>query len=161
MPIINHTDFLDEKLYRRLIENVVLHLDVSQHAPKTFLDEWTVKLRPLSQTNEAFFLHTVSTSGQKINTGMPSGVTGKYVIDLFLHDSSKDMRKFMENADRVQHEVCHALLYGTDKFVRGVHDKISPMGTCLKCFKFNFWTNRWRFWQRIPITVIDIRDDIP
>jgi hypothetical protein len=157
MPIENHTDFLNEKMYRRLIENIVLHLGGQAW---DFMHDWTIRIRPLSQTREEFFLHTVSTSGTKINTGMPSGVTGQYVMDLFLHDSTNQY-KFRENSDRIQHEVCHAMLIGTDKFVSGVHDKVSPAGTYLKSFKFGFWTNRWKFWNKIPITVIDIRDDIP
>ena len=160
MPIENHTDYLNEKMYRRLIENIVLHLDRRNYAAYRFLEEWTIRLRPLSQTREEFFMHTTSTSGAKLNPNMPSGVTGDHVMDLFLHDHSNQF-KFRENSDRIQHEICHALLIGTEKFVSGVHSKISPSGGYLKQFKFNFWTNRWKFWQKIPITVIDIRDDIP
>jgi hypothetical protein len=147
-------------MYRRLVENIVIHIDKAPHAAKAFMDAWEIRLRPLSQTNEDFFKHTESTSGGKVNTGMPSGVTGKYVMDLFLHDDT-NMMLFRENSDRVQHEVCHALLFDTPKFVSGVHDKVTPAGSYLKQFKFDFWTNRWRFWSKIPITVIDIRDDIP
>ena len=159
MPIENHTDFLDDKMYRRLITNVVMHLTRTPGMPKWFINRWTIRLRPLSQTNEDFFKHTESTSGGKINTGQPSGVTGQYVMDLFLHDEPK-MMHFRENADRIQHEICHALLINTEWFVKGVHNKVSPSGGYIKSFKINFWTNRWKVWQRIPITIIDIREHL-
>lgn len=157
MPVINHTDHLNERLYRRLIENVALHLGVNVY---DFMEEWEIHLWPLSATRTEYFEHKKTTSGQRINPDIPSGVTGLYRMDLFLHDYSH-VFKFRENSDRIQHEVCHAVLIGTDKMVKGVHDKISPAGSYLKSFKFPFWTNRWRFWDRILITVIDVRDDIP
>jgi len=159
MPVQFHTEKLDKKMYRRLIENIVLYLDPQPGKVKEFLDNWMVRIRPLSQTNEDFFKHTVTTGGGKLNTGIPSGVTGQYVMDLFLHDDT-NLFKFRENADRIQHEICHAKLIHTPYFVRGVHDKISPQGSILKGFKIKFWTNRWKFWQYIPITIIDVRSEI-
>lgn len=159
MPVVNYTDFLNEKMYRRLIENILLHIDPRPNTVKKFMDSWTIKLHPLSQTKEAYFQHTLTTSGQRLNPDMPSGVTGKFVIDLFLHDSSNQF-KFRENADRIQHEICHAKLYGTPYFVKGVHDLITPTGGYIKSFKFKFWTNRWMIWNMFDITVIDIREHL-
>ena len=159
MPVQYFTKNLNEKMYRRLIENIVLHLKPRPHSSKQFLDKWMIRIRPLDQTNIDFFNHLTTTDGTKINPKMPSGVTGQYVMDLFLHDSTNEF-KFRENSDRIQHEICHALLYGTPLFVRGVHDKITNTGSYLKQFKFRFWTDRWKVWKWLDITVIDIRDDI-
>ena len=156
--IIFKTKNLNHKLYRRLINNILIHLDPKQSV-KEFNKKWTIRIHPLSATNEDYFKHTESTSGGKINTGMPSGVTGKYVMDLFLHDDT-NIFKFRENSDRIQHELCHAKLINTPYFVKGVHNKITNTGQYLKSFKFWFWTNRWKFWQPIQITVIDIREHL-
>jgi hypothetical protein len=91
-----------------------------------------------------------TTSGQKINPDMPSGVTGKFRIDLYLHDS-RNIFKLRENSDRIQHEICHALLIGTPHFVSGVHDNINNR------FTVNYW-----YWDRFKYTkftlsIIDIR----
>jgi len=33
-------------------------------------------------------------------------------------------------------------------------------GNIIKGFKIPFWTNRWKFWQQIPINIIDVRNEI-
>jgi len=160
MPIIFYTSNLNEKMYTRLIRNILLHIDTRPNTIKPFLDNWTIMIRPLSHTDLRFFQHIKTTSGQTITNKTPSGVTGQYTIDLFMHDVD-DIRHFMENSDRIQHEICHAKLYKTPKFVSGVHSKIlETTGEKIKSFKIFFWTNRWKFWQRIPINIIDIREDI-
>ena len=159
MPVQFHTTNLNHKMYRRLIENIVLHLDPKPNHVKKFMDDWMIRIRPLSHVNEDFFKHTQTTGGGKLNTNIPSGVTGQYVIDLFMHDDD-NIFKFRENADRIQHELCHAKLIYKDGFVSAVHGKISPQGSLLKSFMIKFWTNRWKFWQWIPISIIDVRDEI-
>ena len=145
-------------MYKRLVENVLMNLDPGV-STREFMDRWTIAIRPLEQVNTQFFEHIKSTSGTKINDKMPSGVTGKYIIDLFMHDDT-NIFKFRENADRIQHELCHAKLYGTYGFVSAVHNKIGVGGNIIRGFKINFWTNRWKFWQNIPIYIIDVRKEI-
>lgn len=146
-------------MYRSLFENIVLSLDNRPGKVLEFMKSWTIRIVPLAQTNPKFFEHIVSTSGEKINPNMPSGVTGKFVMDLYLHDSDNEFL-FLENSNRIQHEICHALLIGTPYFVKGVHDKISAGGAILSGFKIKFWTNRWKFWKYLQITIIDIRKHI-
>jgi hypothetical protein len=88
--------------------------------------------------------------GGKINTNMPSGVTGKYQIDLYLHDDKNDFKN-RENFDRLQHEICHAVLIGTSNFVKGVHDNVSNR------FTIKFWYWGGLFWRKFQGTVIDVR----
>jgi len=158
MGMVYYTKNLNEKMYTRLVETIIMHLDPGV-STREFMSRWTIAIRPLSQVNTQFFEHIKSTSGTKINSDMPSGVTGKYVIDLFMHDDSNIM-KFRENADRIQHELCHAKLYNTMGFVAAVHNKIGIGGNIIKGFKIPFWTNRWKFWQQIPINIIDVRREI-
>lgn len=136
-----------------------MRLDPRSGSAKKFTDSWTIRIRPMSDANMDYFKHTLSTSGGRLNRFIPSGVTGKYVMDLFLHDDINKW-KFMENSNRIQHEICHANLIGTKEFVKGVHNKIGYDGAILKGFTFPFWTNRWRIWETIPIRVIDVRDEI-
>ena len=129
-----------------MVENILLHLDVPVYE---FLQNWTINFHDLSQTDPRFYDHIVTTSGQKINTSMPSGVTGKYVIDLYLHDHDERNRN-RENGDRVQHEICHAVLFGKPSFVKGVHDTTSR-------FKISFWYWARIWWSRWYMSVIDVR----
>ena len=159
MGVFFYTNNIDQKMYRSLIENIVLNLDPRPGKVEWFIKNWTIRIVPLSKTDVKFFEHITSTSGEKINPNMPSGVTGKFVMDLYLHDDDNEF-KFLENSNRVQHEICHALLIGTPYFVKGVHDKISPGGAIISGFKIKFWTNRWKFWRYFQINVIDIRKHI-
>lgn len=146
MPIVFNTENLNKRLYNRMIENILLNLGVSVYP---FLQKWTINIHNLKQTDPRFYDHIVTTSGQKINPDMPSGVTGQYVIDLYLHDDD-DKLKNRENSDRVQHEICHAVLYGTPNFVKGVHDNPDR-------FKIDFWYWNWIFWSHFYVSVIDVR----
>jgi len=115
-----------------------------------WLNKWDIHVWDLKDTNPQFFEHVQTTSGQKINPNMPSGVTGKYRMDLWLHDSNNDF-KARENSDRIMHETCHAILIGTPHFVSGVHDNVSNR------FKANFWYwNKFR-WSKFTLSIIDIR----
>ena len=101
------------------------------------------------------YQHIKTTDGVKINSHIPSGVTGLRVMSLFLHDNMNN-RMMMENAKVIGHEIAHALLL--DKFstrdkiwVKGVHN--TPW-----FFSFKFWyTKWWKFWKYIPIQLYDIR----
>lgn len=146
-------------MYRSLIENIVVNLDPRPGKVLWFIKNWTIRIIPLAQTDVKFFEHITTTTGEKINPNMPSGVTGKYTMDLYLHDDDNEF-KFLENSNRIQHEICHALLIGTPYFVKGVHDKISPSGAIISGFKIKFWTNRWKFWKYLQINIIDIRKHI-
>ena len=130
-----------------MVENVLLNLGVPVYK---FKSEWDIHLWPLCATNTQFFEHIKTTSGQKINPNMPSGVTGKYRIDLYLHDSDNDF-KARENSDRVQHELCHAILYGTPNFVKGVHDNVGDR------FIIKFWYRSGLLWKRFQLSIINIK----
>ena len=135
-----------------MIRNILLHYGVYS---KHFLDRWNIRIYPLDKTDPRFYEHLKTTDGVKINSHIPSGVTGLRVMTLFVHDSMNN-RKMMENARVIGHELAHAILldrYGTkDKqWVKGVHgnDWI---------FNFKFWYSKWWvLWRYIPITLVDIR----
>lgn len=146
MPVTFHTHNLNERLYHRMIENVVLNLGKNVY---NFKKSWDIHIWGLCATNTEFFEHIETTSGQKINPNMPSGVTGKYRIDLYLHDDKNDFKN-RENGDRVQHEICHALLYGTPHFVKGVHDNLNNR------FTIKFWYRSSIIWRQWQMTVINI-----
>jgi len=150
MPVTFHTSNLNEGLYQNMINNVVLNLGKNVYDFRTF---WDIHIWGLDATNPQFFEHIETTSGQKINPNMPSGVTGKYRIDLYLHDDDNDLKN-RENGDRVQHEICHALLYKTKYFVKGVHDNVSNR------FTISFWYWNKVFWKKFQMTVINIKDYI-
>ena len=126
------------------------------------MDKWNIEIYPTTRADTKYFEHVLSTSGGKLNTGIPSGVTGQFEMKLFLHDHKKtDIRRMMENSDRVQHELMHALLYtkyGTRLkiFVKSVHDAEFAKNK----FKVNFWFFRsFLRWTRIPIAIADVRRD--
>jgi len=146
-----HTNNLNHRLYHRMIQNQLLHFGVDVN---DFISNWDIHFFSLEQTDPSFFDHVKTTSGQTINTSMPSGVTGKKEIRFWLHDSDNDF-KSRENSDRVQHEVCHAVLfdkYGTSggTWVSGVHNQQNRL-----IIKFWYW--RRFFWKRFQLSIIDIR----
>jgi len=147
MGIIFHTNNTNKRFVRRTIENTLLHLD---EFPSDFLELWDIHVWGLEDTNPQFFEHINTTSGQRINPNMPSGVTGLYRMDLYLHDSRNEFKQ-RENADRIQHEVCHARLIGTPDFVSGVHSNINNR------FKVSFWYWDRFIWKRFVLSIIDIR----
>jgi hypothetical protein len=148
MPLIFHTEHLNKRFIRNTIWNTLLHFKVNDVGK--WISKWDIHVWALKDTNPQFFEHVKTTSGQKINTDMPSGVTGKFRMDLYLHDS-QNIYKARENSDRVMHEVCHARLIGTPYFVYGVHDNIDNR------FKVEFWYwDRFKY-SRFYLSIIDIR----
>ena len=142
-----HTSHINKRFVRRVLENTLINL---QDYPYEFLEKWDVHIWPLSETNTLFFEHIRTTSGQRVNPDMPSGVTGQYRIDLYLHDSKDDLKE-RENSDRIMHELCHARLYGSTWFVSGVHRNVN------KRFTTTFWYwNRFKY-SRFTLSIIDIR----
>jgi hypothetical protein len=143
-----HTNDINKGFVKSTVWNTLAHLKVYNIG--RWLQKWDIHIWDLKDTNPQFFEHINTTSGQKINPDMPSGVTGKFRIDLYLHDS-RNIFKLRENSDRIQHEICHALLIGTPHFVSGVHDNINNR------FTVNYW-----YWDRFKYTkftlsIIDIR----
>ena len=143
-----HTNRINKRFVRNTIWNTLLNLKVNNIG--RWIDKWDIHVWDLKDTNPQFFEHVKTTSGQKINTSMPSGVTGKFRMDLYLHDSS-NVFKARENSDRIMHETCHAILIGTPHFVSGVHDNVDNR------FQATFW-----YWDRFKYTkftlsIIDIR----
>ena len=143
-----HTNRINKRFVRNTIWNTLLNLKVNNIG--RWIEKWDIHVWDLKDTNPQFFEHVKTTSGQKINTSMPSGVTGKFRMDLYLHDSS-NVFKARENSDRIMHETCHAILIGTPHFVSGVHDNINNR------FQATFW-----YWDRFKYTkftlsIIDIR----
>ena len=143
-----HTANLNKRLYRNMIWNVLYHLD---QLPWPFLHRWQINIYPSEAANLDFFKHYKTTDGQKINPLMASGVTGKYVIDLFLIDSDNEMIS-RSNSDRVQHELCHAVLFDTEYFVKGVHTNLLEG----KRFKISFWYWNRFWWKKFQISIIDV-----
>jgi hypothetical protein len=135
-----------------MIENQLLHLGVDVY---DFVSTWNIHFYSLDQTDPSFFNHVKTTSGQAINTNMPSGVTGQKEIKFWLHDSSNDF-KSRENSDRVQHEVCHAVLF--DKYSTTSGTWVSGVHTQSNRFIIKFWYWRKFFWSRFQLSIIDIRN---
>ncbi len=156
------TQNLNEVIYKRMIRRILYEYLRTGRRVKGFMKKWDIEIYDTYDADQDFFTHVLSTSGGKINVGIPSGHTGKYSITFFLHDHKKtDIRRMMENSDRVQHELMHALLYakyGTREkiFVKSVHDAEFANFK----FKINFWYFRaFLRWTRIPIAIADIRRD--
>lgn len=148
MTLKFHTDKINKRFVRRVIGNTIINL--TDYSLYQFLKSWDIHIWSTNDTNPQFFEHIKTTSGQKINPNMPSGVTGKFRMDLWLHDSNNDF-KARENSDRIMHEVCHALLINTRYFVSAVHSNVGNR------FKVSFW-----YWDRFKykkfwLSIIDIR----
>jgi hypothetical protein len=141
-----------KNINKQFVSQTVIHTlaNVGIKDLSGWLKKWDIHVWDLKDTNPQFFEHVQTTSGQKINPNMPSGVTGKYRMDLWLHDSNNDF-KARENSDRIMHETCHAVLISTPYFVSGVHDNVDNR------FKANFWYwNKFR-WSKFTLSIIDIR----
>ncbi|MBL4817978.1 MAG: hypothetical protein JKY15_01925 [Deltaproteobacteria bacterium] len=124
---------------------------------KQFLNDWDIELRPVSHTNLSFFKHTLSTSGGKLNAGIPSGHTGIRKIVLFLIDVN-DWGTHHVNGDRVQHEICHARMLEELDFDTSSHLHVTAVHNETKRFfkQFNYWNWNW-FKLRFRLSIIDIR----
>lgn len=157
--IVFHTRNLNHVTYKRLILRMLWELyGYDLKRATQFLDVVKIEIHPLSDTNTAYFAHLKTTSGQKINPNMPSGVAGKNHIRLFLHDNRLNSMglRLRENAERIGHEICHEILFlkwGTagGRHVTEVHDRAD------RGEKFTFWFYTLKTWWKIPITIIDIR----
>ena len=154
-----HTDNLDQTRYKRLILYILWYLYSNDLKKATkFLDTVDVHIWKKEDANLDFFKHILSTSGGKLNTGIPSGVAGQNRVDLFLHDTKFTSLGFRlrSNASRIGHEFAHEaywLRHGTNRgsWVTVIHRYVDQGIT----FKFNFYI--LRSWWKIPITVVDIR----
>ena len=110
MTVQFFTENLNQRLYRKMIWYILAELyEYNIKKILKFWREWTIEIRPTTETNLEFFRHIQSTSGQTLNAGIPSGHTGKRKIVLFLIDLN-DWGTHHINSDRVQHEICHARL---------------------------------------------------
>ena len=141
-----------KNINKQFVSQTVIHTlaNVGIKDLSGWLNKWDIHVWDLKDTNPQFFEHVQTTSGQKINPNMPSGVTGKYRMDLWLHDSNNDF-KARENSDRIMHETCHAILINTPYFVAGVHDNVDNR------FQANFWYwNKFR-WSKFTLSIIDSR----
>jgi len=148
MPIKYHTEHINKRFVNQTVLHTLANLYIRDLTG--WIKKWDIHVWDLKDTNPQYFEHIKTTSGQKINPDMPSGVTGLYRMDLYLHDS-QNIYKARENSDRIMHEVCHAILIGTDSFVSGVHNNVNNR------FKVSFW-----YWDRFKYTkfylsIIDIR----
>lgn len=149
MVVEFHTKNLDKRLHNRMILRT-LQTYKSNKWISQFLKDWIIKIYSLDETDPRFFEHYRTTSGQRINPNMPSGVTGQYEIKLWLHDSD-NVFKARENSDRIQHEVLHAMLFGRNDWVSRVHDNIN------KRIIRTFWYWKFPFFRKFRMSIIDIR----
>jgi len=163
MPFVYHTNNLDTNAYTQMLRRILYEF-FPVNKLMEFETKWTVSFYDLTNTRSEFFDHVKIQEGQSINTSMPSGVTGLHVVDLFIHDST-DQMKMRENSDRIQHELMHAILfevYGNQKrqsdnkliYVHEVHDR-NANG---QRFKIDFWYNFQDRWQKLQLSLIDIRN---
>ena len=146
-----YADKLHKRKYTRLIKLYCYHHGIN---PTQFLKRWKINLLGLEHTDPAFYGHLGIIPGQTINTGIPSGVTGMFEINCFLHNSKNEMLD-RENFEVLSHELAHAVLidkYGTagGRHVSEVHNK--P-----KRFTFNVWYFKKIFWKKVRVTAIDVR----
>ena len=150
MPLNFYTKNINKRFTHRVIQNTLAYLGINIGE---FYRNWKINIHDLKTTDLSFYLHIKTTSGQNLNPNIASGVTGKFVIDLYLHDSTNE---FLErsNSYRIQHEICHAVLFGTSHFVSGVHSKKDNK----KYFNVSFWYWRKFFWKKTQLSIIDIRE---
>lgn len=132
-----------------MVWNTLLHLDIDN---RDFLRRWDIHFWGLGDMNTQFFEHITTTSGTKINPNMAAGVTGKYRIDFWLIDTNNEFIS-RSNSDRVQHELCHAVLFGKPEFVSGVHEANKNRDY----FKVKFWYWNKIRWSRFQLSILDIR----
>lgn len=135
-----------------MVWNCLYHLE---EFPGDFLKFWDIHIWSTEDTKLEFFEHYKTTSGQALNPNMASGVTGQYRIDLFLIDNNNNLIS-RSNSDKVQHELCHARLFGTEYFVKGVHEKHESRDY----FKINFWYWNRIWWKKFQLSILDIREYI-
>ena len=148
---IFNTKNLDEKFYQNMIRRILYEFFTAKQIIE-FLNLWKIEFHSLDKANIEFYQHVKLQEGQKINPNMPSGVTGQNQILLYLHDD-KNIMKTLENSNRIQHELCHAVLYFLQKnkiAVSAVHENPS-------IFFIIYWYRKLFVWRKIQIAIIDIR----
>ena len=147
MGIHFHTENINKMLYKSMIWNIVLNYNKDVY---DFITFWDVHIWPLKSFDPDYLEGYATAKGHKVNFNMAWGMTGKHRIDLYI-DDIKGQRMAMQNSVPIQHEIAHAMLYGTEYFVRGVHDNVN------KTFPISFWyRDRW-WWRKMKIKCIDIR----
>jgi hypothetical protein len=160
MPFLFRTKNLDHSFYQNMVRRILYEF-LDGYDMHQFLKGWTIEFHNLEFANKQFFEHVKLQEGQKINTNMPSGVTGQNQIILYLHDS-KNIFKARENSDRIQHELCHAVMYfiyqnKKRKGKRHVMATEIVHGTDEK-YHINYWYRKWLIWRKFQIAIIDIRN---
>ena len=162
MPFLFNTKDLDHSFYEQLTRRILYEFLTAKEMID-FLSSWSIEFNDLENMNTQFFAHVKLTEGQRISENSPAGVTGQEQIILYLHDSKNEF-KTRENTDRIQHELCHAVLYylyGNKRLigqkqnmaVKAVHDQNDNNIR----FKINFWHRKKIIWKKIQISIIDIR----
>lgn len=162
MPFLFRSKNLDHSFYEQLTRRILYEFLTAKEMID-FLSSWSIEFHNLEYMNTQFFAHVKLTEGQRISENSPAGVTGQEQIILYLHDSKNEF-KMRENTDRIQHELCHAVLYylyGNKRLpgqklnmaVKAVHDQNDNNIR----FKINFWHRKKIIWKKIQISIIDIR----
>lgn len=134
-----------------MVENFCIHTETN---PYEFLKKWTIHLFSLDETNPAFFGHITLKNGQRINTGITSGVTGMYEIKLWLHDDDDEFKN-RENAVTTCHELAHAVLFHKHGSFGNIH--VTRVHDNTKRFKIKFWYKTKYFYKRFTASCVDIR----
>jgi len=144
-------DKLHKRKYQRLIKLYCYHHGVNYNR---FLQRWKINLLGLEHTDPAFYEHIGIHPGQTINRGIPSGVTGMFEINCFLHNVNNEMFD-RENFEVITHELAHAVLI--DKYGTAGGRHVSEVHNNPKRFKFNLWFFNKIFWKKMGVTAIDVR----
>ena len=145
-----NSEKLNQRYYNAVIRNTVMHYKKNVG---TYLKHWKINMFDNSETNILFFQHLKTTSGQKINTGMASGNTGKFVITMWLIPDNNNEMILRQNGMKLSHEIAHSILFGTDGFVKEVHraDKENDI------FHISFWYWHKIFWKKTRLTLLNIK----
>ena len=156
------TTILNRPFYEQLTRRILYEFLTAAEI-KEFLKVWELEFHDLEYMNTQFFAHVKLTEGQRISKNSPAGVTGQGQIILYLHDSKNELKN-RENIDRLQHELCHAVLiylyhnkrlpgHKLNLATKAVHD-LNDAG---QRFKINFWYRNLLFWKKTNISIIDIK----
>lgn len=161
MPIDFGTIKLNQRLYQKMIWYILAELyDYDVDKVLMFWRDWTIEIYPSEEANNEFFRHIKSTSGTRLNTGVPSGHTGIRYIALFLIDVN-DWGTHHINSDRVQHELCHARMLEKLNFVTSSGLHVSAVHNEPKRFYKYFWYWNWAWFKlRFRLSIIDIRKNL-
>ena len=156
---IFRTKNLDHDFYENMVRRILYEFLTSKEMLQ-FLRTWHIEFHSLEFANIQFYEHVKLQEGLRINPKMPSGVTGQNQVLLYLHDS-KNFMKMRENSDRIQHELCHAVLYflHNDKKAKGKKNvlAVSAVHDNPSIYQINYWFKKWLIWRKMQIALIDIR----